>query len=302
MTRARGRRIRSGGRRERAAAVRVQEPDGGRDRCRERHRRAGRARAGETGDDARAARPRRGAAAGGRVRGAVPQPGRRRRDDHRRPRRRGGAGAGRGGCPRDASAGGPARQQRRRRSRGDVRADVTRGVRVGGRHQPPRADPAHPSPAPGPAGGANAHVVNVSSIFGIIAPPGQTAYSTSKFGLRGFSEALRSALRPHGIGVTTVYPGGSGRRSRATRGRPRRSRRPMSRPVATPSTGCCGSRPRERPRWSCEPSSAVRAGSSSARAPASRPRRSHRAGRSRAGLPPDPGADTGLFGPAKAPR
>ena len=54
----------------------------------------------------------------------------------------------------------------------------------------------------------NAHVVNVSSIFGIIAPPGQTAYSTSKFGLRGFSEALRSELRPHGIGVTTVHPGG----------------------------------------------------------------------------------------------
>jgi len=47
----------------------------------------------------------------------------------------------------------------------------------------------------------NAHVVNVSSIFGIIAPPGQTAYSTSKFGLRGFSEALRSELRPQGIGV-----------------------------------------------------------------------------------------------------
>jgi short-subunit dehydrogenase len=54
----------------------------------------------------------------------------------------------------------------------------------------------------------NAHVVNVSSIFGIVAPPGQTAYSTSKFGLRGFSEALRSELRPHGIGVTTVHPGG----------------------------------------------------------------------------------------------
>jgi short-subunit dehydrogenase len=53
-----------------------------------------------------------------------------------------------------------------------------------------------------------AHVVNVSSIFGIIAPPGQTAYSASKFGLRGFSEALRSELRLHGAGVTTVHPGG----------------------------------------------------------------------------------------------
>ena len=54
----------------------------------------------------------------------------------------------------------------------------------------------------------NAHVVNMSSVFGLIAPPGQTAYSTSKFGLRGFSEALRSELRPHGVGVTTVHPGG----------------------------------------------------------------------------------------------
>ena len=68
----------------------------------------------------------------------------------------------------------------------------------------------------------NAHVVNVSSIFGIVAPPGQTAYSTSKFGLRGFSEALRSELRPHGIGVTTVHPGGIrtaiGRNARAASG------------------------------------------------------------------------------------
>ncbi|MDQ6896220.1 MAG: SDR family NAD(P)-dependent oxidoreductase [Actinomycetota bacterium] len=53
-----------------------------------------------------------------------------------------------------------------------------------------------------------AHVVNVSSIFGIVAPPGQTAYSASKFGLRGFSEALRSELRLRGAGVTTVHPGG----------------------------------------------------------------------------------------------
>ena len=53
-----------------------------------------------------------------------------------------------------------------------------------------------------------AHVVNVSSIFGIVAPPGQSAYSASKFGLRGFSEALRSELRLHGAGVTTVHPGG----------------------------------------------------------------------------------------------
>lgn len=53
-----------------------------------------------------------------------------------------------------------------------------------------------------------AHIVNVSSLFGLVAPPGQTAYSASKFGLRGFSESLRRELLPRGIGVTTVHPGG----------------------------------------------------------------------------------------------
>lgn len=51
------------------------------------------------------------------------------------------------------------------------------------------------------------HLVNVSSLYGLIAPPGQAAYSTSKFGLRGFSEVLRSELEGR-VGVTTVHPGG----------------------------------------------------------------------------------------------
>ena len=55
-----------------------------------------------------------------------------------------------------------------------------------------------------------ARIVNVSSIFGVIAPPGQTAYAASKFALRGFSEALRHELEGAGssVGVTTVHPGG----------------------------------------------------------------------------------------------
>ena len=53
-----------------------------------------------------------------------------------------------------------------------------------------------------------AQIVNVSSLYGIIAPAGQTAYSASKFALRGFSEALRHELAPLGIGVTVVHPGG----------------------------------------------------------------------------------------------
>lgn len=52
------------------------------------------------------------------------------------------------------------------------------------------------------------HVVNVSSLFGLIGPPGQSAYSSSKFALRGFSEVLRHELAPRGIGVTCVHPGG----------------------------------------------------------------------------------------------
>lgn len=59
-----------------------------------------------------------------------------------------------------------------------------------------------PSLAPG------AQITNISSLFGIVAPVGNSVYSASKFGVRGFSMALRTELVPRGIGVTTVYPGG----------------------------------------------------------------------------------------------
>lgn len=55
---------------------------------------------------------------------------------------------------------------------------------------------------------AAAHIVNVSSIFGIIAPPGQSAYCASKFGVRGFSEALRHELEGSNVSLTVVHPGG----------------------------------------------------------------------------------------------
>jgi NAD(P)-dependent dehydrogenase (short-subunit alcohol dehydrogenase family) len=55
---------------------------------------------------------------------------------------------------------------------------------------------------------AGAQIVNISSLFGLIAPPGQTAYSASKFAVRGFSMALRHELANTNIGVTTVHPGG----------------------------------------------------------------------------------------------
>jgi NAD(P)-dependent dehydrogenase (short-subunit alcohol dehydrogenase family) len=52
------------------------------------------------------------------------------------------------------------------------------------------------------------HLVNVSSIFGIMGPAGQAAYSSSKFALRGFTEVLRHELADDGVGVTSVHPGG----------------------------------------------------------------------------------------------
>ncbi|MFJ8582131.1 SDR family NAD(P)-dependent oxidoreductase [Micromonospora sp. NPDC093277] len=53
-----------------------------------------------------------------------------------------------------------------------------------------------------------AHLVNISSLFGLIAPAGQAAYSASKFAVRGFTEALRHELVDDGVGVTSVHPGG----------------------------------------------------------------------------------------------
>jgi len=55
-----------------------------------------------------------------------------------------------------------------------------------------------------------AHIVNVSSIYGIIAPPGQTAYSSAKFAVRGFSESLRHELQAASspVRLSVVHPGG----------------------------------------------------------------------------------------------
>ena len=55
---------------------------------------------------------------------------------------------------------------------------------------------------------ADARIVNVSSIYGIITPPGQAAYSASKFAVRGFSNVLRHELEDSTVGVSVVHPGG----------------------------------------------------------------------------------------------
>ncbi|MFB9262943.1 SDR family NAD(P)-dependent oxidoreductase [Bradyrhizobium erythrophlei] len=55
-----------------------------------------------------------------------------------------------------------------------------------------------------------AHIVNISSIFGIVAPPGQSAYCAAKFAVRGFSESLRHELAMTGspVRLSVVHPGG----------------------------------------------------------------------------------------------
>ena len=64
-------------------------------------------------------------------------------------------------------------------------------------------------------------IVNISSIFGIVAPAEQVAYSASKFAVRGFSEALRHELAGSNVHLMVVHPGGVrtniGARARAPR-------------------------------------------------------------------------------------
>ena len=54
------------------------------------------------------------------------------------------------------------------------------------------------------------HVINTSSVFGLFAVPGQAAYNSAKFAVRGFTEALRQEmiLAGHPVKVTSVHPGG----------------------------------------------------------------------------------------------
>jgi len=52
------------------------------------------------------------------------------------------------------------------------------------------------------------HIINMASLGGFVATPTYTTYSASKFGVRGFTEALRREVGVYGIHVTGVYPGG----------------------------------------------------------------------------------------------
>ncbi len=60
------------------------------------------------------------------------------------------------------------------------------------------------------SGAGEAHIVNVSSIFGMIGVPKQSCYNAAKFAVRGFTESLRQEMvnEGSGIGVSCVHPGG----------------------------------------------------------------------------------------------
>jgi NADP-dependent 3-hydroxy acid dehydrogenase YdfG len=57
------------------------------------------------------------------------------------------------------------------------------------------------------ASGFGGHIVNIASVAGLVGNPRLTAYNATKFGLRGFSEALMKEVREDGIKVTCIYPG-----------------------------------------------------------------------------------------------
>jgi NAD(P)-dependent dehydrogenase (short-subunit alcohol dehydrogenase family) len=60
------------------------------------------------------------------------------------------------------------------------------------------------------AASGDGHIVNVSSVFGLISVPGQSAYNSAKFAVRGFTDCLRMELEIAGspVSATTVHPGG----------------------------------------------------------------------------------------------
>jgi len=51
------------------------------------------------------------------------------------------------------------------------------------------------------------HIINMSSVAGWIAPPTYTVYSASKYGVRGYTDALRREVQPFGVHVSGIYPG-----------------------------------------------------------------------------------------------
>jgi NADP-dependent 3-hydroxy acid dehydrogenase YdfG len=69
------------------------------------------------------------------------------------------------------------------------------------------------------------HIINMSSLAGWAAPPLYTVYSAAKFGVRGFTEALRREAAPFGIKVSAIYPGSAATEFQTHMGRNKAKRR-----------------------------------------------------------------------------
>ena len=53
-----------------------------------------------------------------------------------------------------------------------------------------------------------AHIVNISSIFGLISVPGQSSYNAAKFAVRGLTESMRQELEETNVSISCIHPGG----------------------------------------------------------------------------------------------
>jgi short-subunit dehydrogenase len=68
------------------------------------------------------------------------------------------------------------------------------------------------------------HIINMSSVAGLLPVPTYSVYTAAKYGVRGFTEALRRELKPSGIHVSGLFPGGVNTAFREESGRVQRSR------------------------------------------------------------------------------
>ncbi len=68
------------------------------------------------------------------------------------------------------------------------------------------------------------HIINMSSVAGLLPMPTYSVYSASKYGVRGFTEALRREVKSKGIHVSGIYPGGVSTEFRQKSGRDRQSK------------------------------------------------------------------------------
>ena len=89
-----------------------------------------------------------------------------------------------------------------------------------------------------------AHIVNVSSLFGIVAMPGQSAYCATKFAVRGLSESLWEELRATSVGLTVVHPAAVATDIMKTRQRRRPRASAASQPLVRTSRDLAGTRRR----------------------------------------------------------